>query len=129
MSECIFVLGIVPDTHAHAPAHAQLQQISRQVGAQGEEPRAVLWFLEVVLWISVLHAVVTNTCENLKLQARLPFSLRGGVPFLARERGLILGKRIVEEAGWGAGDAEEATRHVAKLSVRLGELEAYRAGR
>ena len=103
MSECIFVLGIVPDTHAHAPAHAQLQQISRQVGAQGEEPRAVLWFLEVVLWISVLHAVVTNTCENLKLQARLPFSLRGGVPFLARERGLILGKRIVEEAGWGAG--------------------------
>ena len=99
LSECIFVLGIVPDTHAHA----QLQQISRQVGAQGEEPRAVLWFLEVVLWISVLHAVVTNTCENLKLQARLPFSLRGGVPFLARERGLILGKRIVEEAGWGAG--------------------------
>ena len=43
--------------------------ISRQVGAVGEEPRAVLWFLEVVLWISVLHAVVTNSCENLKLQA------------------------------------------------------------
>ena len=99
MSECIFVNGIFPDTHAHA----QLQQISRQVGAQGEEPRAVLWFLEVVLWISVLHAVVTNTCENLKLQARLPFSLRGGVPFLARERELIRGKRFVEEAGWGAG--------------------------
>eukprot|EP00802_Teleaulax_amphioxeia_P014150 Tamp_14211.p2 GENE.Tamp_14211~~Tamp_14211.p2 ORF type:complete len:361 (-),score=77.75 Tamp_14211:183-1265(-) len=43
--------------------------VSRQVGAEGEEPRAVLWFLEVVLWISALHAVVTNTCENLKLQA------------------------------------------------------------
>ena len=77
MSECIFVLGIVPDTHAHA----QLQQISRQVGAQGEEPRAVLWFLEVVLWISVLHAVVTNTCENLKLQARLPFPCAGASLF------------------------------------------------
>ena len=119
MSECIFVLGIVPDTHAHAPAHAQLQQISRQVGAQGEEPRAVLWFLEVVLWISVLHAVVTNTCENLKLQARLPFSLRGGVPFLARERELIRGKRFVEEAGWGAGLACRQPRALApRISLK-----------
>ena len=48
---------------------AGLYMIIRQVGAEGEEPRAVLWFLEVVLWISVLHAVVTNSCENLKLQA------------------------------------------------------------
>ena len=96
---CISVVGICPDAHAHA----QLLQISRQVGAQGEEPRAVLWFIEVVLWISVLHAVVTNSCENLKLQARFPSFLRGGFPFLARERELIRRKRIVEEAGWGGG--------------------------
>ena len=39
-----------------------------QVGAEGEEPRAVVWFMEVVLWISALHAVVTIKKKSKKLR-------------------------------------------------------------
>ncbi|KAJ1477089.1 hypothetical protein T484DRAFT_1964154 [Baffinella frigidus] len=42
--------------------------IWHQIGAGGEEVRAVLFMAEVILFISVLHEVATAACENLKLE-------------------------------------------------------------
>uniref|UniRef100_A0A7S4KQG5 Uncharacterized protein n=1 Tax=Guillardia theta TaxID=55529 RepID=A0A7S4KQG5_GUITH len=43
--------------------------VIRRLGTEAEETRMILWCVEFILWLSVLHAVVTNSCENLKLQA------------------------------------------------------------
>lgn len=42
--------------------------IIRRIGIKGEEARATLLLVEFLLWVSVLHAVVTASCENLKLE-------------------------------------------------------------
>ena len=44
--------------------------VIRRLGTEAEETRMILWCVEFILWLSVLHAVVTNSCENLKLQVR-----------------------------------------------------------
>jgi len=46
-----------------------MRSVIRRLGTEAEETRMILWCVEFILWLSVLHAVVTNSCENLKLQA------------------------------------------------------------